>query len=123
MLKSAYPMFRAKQHKTPYLSVLNRTIEDGHISHILVTVSDITETVALRKSLEQARDSEGMQISSLHKLVHLDSETMQQFLDSTEQELHDINGIMKDASDSSDLGEILEDSFRRCTESKGMLAR
>ncbi|WP_415893748.1 ATP-binding protein [Neptuniibacter sp. PT8_73] len=108
------------QYSIKHLSFrFNRTIEDGHISHILVTVSDITETVVLRQSLEQLRDNQGMQISALHKLVHLDNDTMTLFLDSAEKELHAINDLMKNAGDNSNLGAVLDDSFRKVHRVKG----
>ncbi|MBE9398160.1 type IV pili methyl-accepting chemotaxis transducer N-terminal domain-containing protein [Pontibacterium sp. N1Y112] len=74
----------------------NRTIEDGKISHILVTVLDITETVALRQSLEAARNQQGLHTDALKKLAHLDSTTLSAFLSRTEQDLHAINDTLKD---------------------------
>lgn len=110
----------AGQYSIKHLSFrFNRTIENGYISHILVTVSDITETVVLRQSLELLRDNQGMQISALHKLVHLDNDTMKLFLDSAEKELHAINDLMKNAGDNSNLGAVLEESFRKMHRVKG----
>lgn len=109
------------QYSVKHLSFrFNRTIEEGRISHILVTVQDITEMVALRRSLEDARNNQGMQISSLHKLVHLDNSTLTQFLDNTERELHLINDILKDEGEStSSYVEKLQSCFRTMHRIKG----
>ena len=98
----------------------NRTIEDGKISHILVTVLDITETVALRQSLEEARNQQGLHTEALKKLAHLDTTTLNAFLSRTEQDLHAINDTLKDeAAEPQGYNAKLQNCFRIVHRVKG----
>ncbi len=98
----------------------NRTIEDGHISHILVTVMDVTETIALRKALDEAQQSNGLQLDALKNLVHLDTRTLADFLRETDIALHEINDTLKDeAADPQGYNAKLQNCFRIMHRIKG----
>lgn len=98
----------------------NRTIENGQISHILVTVLDITEAVALRQSLEEARNQQGLHTEALKKLAHLDTTTLNAFLSRTEQDLHAINDTLKDeAAEPQGYNAKLQNCFRIVHRIKG----
>lgn len=98
----------------------NRAIENGEIRHILVTVLDITELVALRQELERANQSNGMQISALKELLHVDKEQLAAFLRETESSLTAINDILKERSTGAhDYRDKLISSFRIMHRIKG----
>lgn len=98
----------------------NRTIEAGKISHILVTVLDMTESVALRQALEEAKSQQGLHIEALKKLAHLDSITLNTFLARTEQDLHAINDTLKDeAAEPQGYNVQLQNCFRIMHRIKG----
>ena len=85
-----------KTRKTRYLSFqFNRVIVDGKISHLLVTVQDVTEHVNLQQQLEQAKDLVRLEIDALLRLLKGDPARLQQFLASVRTELGTINDSLR----------------------------
>ncbi|MDR1462993.1 MAG: Hpt domain-containing protein [Azoarcus sp.] len=75
-----------------YLSFFfNRAIVDGTISHVLVTVQDVTDKVMLMQQLEQAKSKTKIEVESLLRLAGSDFPSLQQFIDNTGQSLSQIN--------------------------------
>lgn len=98
----------------------NRTIEDGVIRHILVTVLDVTENVELRAALEDAQQDSGMQLGALKRLLHVDSHSMQSFLVESEGALIAINEILKEkAQHVYEYQDKINSSFRIMHKIKG----
>lgn len=76
----------------------NRTIFDGEVKHILVTVLDITELVHLRKEIDALHEQEDdslLSISSLQKILSIDKDDFKLFVGSTVKSLNEINDILK----------------------------
>jgi signal transduction histidine kinase len=69
----------------------NRVLENDKISHILVTVQDVTDRVSLAQQLEQAKGKTKAEVESLLRLVGGDFTALQQFIDNTGQALSQIN--------------------------------
>lgn len=89
------------QRRARYLTFhFNRVIEDGRISHLLVTVQDVTEQVRLAAQLEQAKHQAKIEVETLLKLMNNDPETLQQFFTNTESVLDVINESLKSGDES-----------------------
>jgi signal transduction histidine kinase len=69
----------------------NRVLVDNKISHILVTVQDVTDKVSLAQQLEQAKSKTKVEVESLLRLAGGDFTSLQQFIDNTGQALSQIN--------------------------------
>ncbi|MDR1662555.1 MAG: Hpt domain-containing protein, partial [Azoarcus sp.] len=69
----------------------NRALVDGAISHVLVTVQDVTDKVSLMQQVEQAKSKTKIEVESLLRLAGSDFASLQQFIDNTGQELAQIN--------------------------------
>jgi HPt (histidine-containing phosphotransfer) domain-containing protein len=65
--------------------------EEGKISHLLVTVQDVTELVRLTEQLEAAKGQAQIEVEALLKLLNTDSALLQQFLDNVNKGLTEIN--------------------------------
>lgn len=112
---------RSGGYQVKHLSFrFNRAIEDGQIRHILVTVLDITELVALRAELERASQNSGMQISALKELLHVDKEALVIFLRESESSLAAINDILKERTTGAhDYHDKIRSAFRIMHRIKG----
>ena len=87
------------EFETKYLSFkFNRVLVQGKLSHILSTVSDISEKVKLERELEELKEKSNDQISMIMKILHVDSQELSNFLNRTLDELNKINQIFKDGS-------------------------
>jgi signal transduction histidine kinase len=84
-----------------YLSFnFNRVLEEGKISHLLVTVQDITELVRLTTQLEAAKGQSRVEVEVLLKLLHTDASVLRQFLDNVGKGLAQINERLRTEEDS-----------------------
>ncbi|MGB1090555.1 MAG: ATP-binding protein [Oceanobacter sp.] len=100
----------------------NRTIQDGEIRHILVTVLDVTELNALRAELEKANQAQGQGVDfgSLKELLHIEKSSMEHFLTETNSGLVAVNDILKQkASNQTDYADKINSSFRIIHRIKG----
>jgi HPt (histidine-containing phosphotransfer) domain-containing protein len=75
-----------------YLSFFfNRVLVNGKISHVLVTVQDVTDKVLLMQQIEQAKNKTEIEVESLLRLAGGDFPSLQQFIDNTGRALAQIN--------------------------------
>ncbi|MDR1229340.1 MAG: type IV pili methyl-accepting chemotaxis transducer N-terminal domain-containing protein [Azoarcus sp.] len=82
--------FGAVQNR--YLSFFfNRALVKGVISHVLVTVQDVTDKVLLMQQIEQAKSKTKIEVESLLRLAGSDFPSLQQFIDNTGRSLSQIN--------------------------------
>ncbi len=72
-----------------------RTWENNLISHVLVSVSDITEAVNLRAALKKSENKAREDITLLTAILHLDPEILHEFLQSAHKLLVDINQVFR----------------------------
>lgn len=84
---------------TRYLSFqFNRVLEGERITHLLVTVQDITERVNLVTELAELKAQSKVELSYLQKILGIDRGQMQQFLAQMESGLTRINNALEQAS-------------------------
>jgi len=89
----------AQEH---YLSFFfNRVLADDKISHVLVTVQDVTDRVQLQKQVEQAKNMSKVEIETLLRLAGSDFASLKQFIDNTSQALGQINEKLSESHDDT----------------------
>ena len=87
---------RGGGHDTRFLDMqLNRVLVDGKISHLLVTVTDITERVRLERELAAAQRRLKSAGESFLNVLRIEPAELNRFLASTERALLDINEQLK----------------------------
>jgi signal transduction histidine kinase len=80
-----------------YLAFQFTRVHDKHraLSHVLVTVKDVTEQVLLSRQLEQSKQLAEEQMTILLAILHIDPESLRYFLDSAEQALKKVNQTLR----------------------------
>ena len=78
----------------------NRVFENGKISHLLVTVQDITNIVHLTDQLEAAKGQTRVEVEVLIKLLNTDTDVLRQFLDNVGTTLTQINDRLRSNENS-----------------------
>ncbi len=92
---------RSGNSRTRYLSFhFNRVIAQEQITHLLVTVQDVTEQVELAQQLEQAKGQARIEIEVLLRLLNTDAAALQQFLGNVDRALGQINERLRSEDDS-----------------------
>ena len=88
---------------TSYYSFeFTRTIANGQIHNILVTVSDVTEKVKLMKDLEATREESQQQIEMLTGILHADPELLRVFIKTAFHCFKRINNLLREPSKKTD---------------------
>jgi len=78
-----------------YLSFFfNRVITEEKVSHLLVTVQDVTDNVVLTQQVEQAKNLAKIEVETLLRLASNDFGALQQFTKNTGESLTQINEKM-----------------------------
>ena len=78
----------------------NRALdEEGKISHLLVTVQDVTNLVQLTEQLEAAKGQARIEVEALIKLLNADPAMLKQFLDNSSRGLAEINQQLQSEAD------------------------
>ncbi len=82
--------------ETRYLDFqINRVLVGGRISHLLVTVTDITDMVQLQEALEAAKHRAGAEVGLLMSALSVHPAELAGFLQKTEAELLKVNEQLK----------------------------
>lgn len=98
----------------------NRTLVDGEIRHILVTVLDVTENVNLRRQLEASKQQETIDFTLIRRLLSHDQAALREYLKITEGALLEINEILRDeTADTESLRNKLAATMRIMHKVKG----
>ena len=88
--------------QTRYLSFFfNRVVAEEHISHLLVTVQDVTDKVVLAQQVEQAKNQAKVEVETLLRLASSDFEALQRFIDNVGESLGQINEKMSAPHDEA----------------------
>ena len=83
-------------HESRYLDIqFNRVMTGDRISHLLVTVQDITEKVRLEEAIEAAKRRAGAEVGLLMSALSIHPEELNNFLAHTESELLTLNELLK----------------------------
>jgi PAS domain-containing protein len=112
-----------KQDKgeTRYLEFnFHRVRRDGAITHVLVSVADVTARVALAAQLKGAQDSAQTQMDAFLSILHVDPTQLGSFLDDSEVAFKMINATLRDpARDSASFRRKIDGLFRQIHSIKG----
>ncbi|MET0356421.1 MAG: ATP-binding protein, partial [Cellvibrio sp.] len=72
-----------------------RAQENGLISHVLVTVQDVTERVRLERALVESRKNSESQIELLTSLLHTHPSLLQEFINNSYRCYNNINNVLR----------------------------
>ena len=100
----------------------NRVMVEGAVSHLLVTVSDVTSQVALERALAEARKKAKIEVEIMLDLLKLNPAVLSQFLASSERAMLDVNDHLRNAGSTLDYRSTVDAIFRRVHALKGEAA-
>lgn len=80
-----------------------RALQDGVISHVLVTVQDVTEKVRLEKALVESRKHGESQIELLTSLLHTHPSLLQEFIANSYNCYNRINNVLRQPAKTTQL--------------------
>lgn len=79
-----------------YLTLqFNRVVEDGRVSHLLVTVFDVTTQVELEHALKEARKKARAEVEVMLDLLKVNPASLRLFLDGAEKALLSVNDQLR----------------------------
>lgn len=73
-----------------------RVFVDGKLSHLLVTVSDITKRIQIEQELRESREKTQAQMDMLVELLHVDPFQLNEFLGRAQSGLEEANRILRE---------------------------
>ena len=82
----------------------NRVMEDGKVTHLLVTVNDITRRIKLERDLQATEERAKGQMSVLVEIMQIEPAALNPFLKSVAEGLQDMNRVLS-AQDESQAGQ------------------
>jgi two-component system, chemotaxis family, sensor kinase CheA len=100
----------------------NRTILDDTVTHLLVTVQDITQRKELEAALQEQKQGAQKEISMMLKALETDSGQLAEFAARSEKELLHVNLELRELSSSTSARQsqtVIESVFRRVHAFKG----
>jgi len=114
----------SKDAETRYLEFnFHRVRRDGAITHVLVSVADVTARVALAAQLKGAQDSAQHQMDAFLSILHVDPNQLSSFLDDSDVAFKMINATLRDpARDSATFRRKIDGLFRQIHSIKGEAA-
>jgi HPt (histidine-containing phosphotransfer) domain-containing protein len=74
----------------------NRVKSDGSLSHLLVTVNDVTKRVMLSRELQDSQEKAQAQLDLLLRILHVEPDTLTSFLTDSDVSLKMVNSILKE---------------------------
>ncbi|MFT3929579.1 MAG: type IV pili methyl-accepting chemotaxis transducer N-terminal domain-containing protein [Spongiibacteraceae bacterium] len=103
-----------------YLTLqFSRSYVDGEISHLLVTVFDVTIQVELEQALQEARKKAKADVEVMLDLLKVNPRQLRRFLGEAEQTLLDINEQLRNAGSERDYRTTINQIFGRMHALKG----
>ncbi|MBI1891963.1 MAG: type IV pili methyl-accepting chemotaxis transducer N-terminal domain-containing protein [Burkholderiales bacterium] len=100
----------------------NRVVEDGKISHLLVTVFDVTTQVELKRALADAKAKAKAEMEIMLDLLQINPSTLEMFLKNAETALLEINEHLRMAGGALDYRRTVNTIFRLIHAVKGEAA-
>ncbi len=100
----------------------NRVVDDGKISHLLVTVFDVTVQVELERALVEAKGQTKAEMEVMLDLLKINPGTLNLFLKNAEQVLLEVNEHLKSAGGPLDYRRTVNTIFRKVHTLKGEAA-
>ena len=96
-----------------YLSfTFQRITQEKNILSLLITIEDVTEKILLSKKIQQTEEHTQKQMEWLVNILHVEPEMLKEFFVGVEQELATIEEILKNAKDTKNPRELLENIYR-----------
>ncbi|AMN48231.1 hypothetical protein ACG33_14215 [Steroidobacter denitrificans] len=74
----------------------NRVKSAGSLSHLLVTVNDVTKRVMLSRELQESQEKAQAQLDLLLRILHVEPDSLTGFLNDAEVSLKMVNSILKE---------------------------
>ena len=111
-------------HETHYLEFdFHRVRSSGKITHVLVSVSDVTPRVLLARELHASQEKSQSQLDTLLGVMHIDPVQLSAFLQDSETAMKMINSVLKEpAREESMFRKKLDTIFRQVHSVKGEAA-
>ncbi len=81
----------------------NRVKSEGQLSHLLVTVNDVTKRVMLARELQESQEKAQAQLDLLLRILHVDPESLTGFLSDAETSLKMVNTILREPAREEDM--------------------
>jgi len=132
LVKSINPLGEVEVHldtgngriETRYLQFdFHRVREDGKITHVLVSVSDVSARVDLARELQASRSQSQAQVDTLLGILHIDPAQLSSFLSDSNAAMKMINAVLREpARDEGMFRKKLDTLFRQAHAVKGEAA-
>ena len=129
LVKSINPLGEVEVHieapgggqETRFLEFdFHRVRTAGRITHVLVSVSDISARVALSKELKGAQEKSQAQLDTLVSIMHVDPNQLASFLDDSDAAMKMVNMVLKEpAREEAAFRKKLDTIFRQVHAVKG----
>jgi two-component system, chemotaxis family, sensor kinase CheA len=74
----------------------NRVKSEGTLSHLLVTVNDVTKRVMLSRELQESQEKAQAQLDLLLRILHVEPDSLTGFLTDADVSLKMVNSILKE---------------------------
>jgi HPt (histidine-containing phosphotransfer) domain-containing protein/PAS domain-containing protein len=132
LVKSINPLGEVEVHlaagqgkfDTRYLDFeFHRVRVDGKITHVLVSVSDVSSRVELARELQSSQQQAQAQVDTLLGILHIDPTHLASFLSDSNAAMKMINAVLKEpAREESAFRKKLDTLFRQAHSVKGEAA-
>jgi two-component system, chemotaxis family, sensor kinase CheA len=132
LVKSINPLGEVEVHlaagpgkfDTRYLDFeFHRVRVDGKITHVLVSVSDVSPRVELARELQSSQQQAQAQVDTLLGILHIDPTHLSSFLSDSNAAMKMINAVLKEpAREESAFRKKLDTLFRQAHSVKGEAA-
>jgi len=96
-----------------------RIYKNDKINEIIVTVDDITEKIKLKEKLEESEVHSKKQMELMFNILHVEPSLLLEFMESVQQELENINFLIKQNENVSESENMLKQIFRSIHMIKG----
>jgi HPt (histidine-containing phosphotransfer) domain-containing protein len=132
LVKSINPLGEVEVHlaagsgkfETRYLDFeFHRVRVDGKITHVLVSVSDVSSRVELARELQSSQQQAQAQVDTLLGILHIDPTHLASFLNDSNAAMKMINAVLREpAREESAFRKKLDTLFRQAHSVKGEAA-
>lgn len=101
----------------------NRVKSQGSLSHLLVTVNDVTKRVMLSRELQESQEKAQAQLDLLLRILHVEPDSLTGFLTDADVSLKMVNSILKEpAREESAFRAKIDGIYRQVHAVKGEAA-
>lgn len=101
----------------------NRVKSEGNLSHLLVTVNDVTKRVMLSRELQESQEKAQAQLDLLLRILHVEPDSLTSFLSDADVSLKMVNSILKEpAREESAFRAKIDGIYRQVHAVKGEAA-